>query len=86
MHYTAGLGAVGSFAGARSLPGDGVLTTLARLLLDCAGALFGLYLLLAVGLAVYGAVARRRARTTAADAIVPRPRPGGSRTASGRSR
>ena len=59
MHYTAGVGAVGSFVGARSVPGDGFLPTLARVLLDGAGALFGLYLLLALGLAVYGALLRR---------------------------
>lgn len=66
MHYTAGLGAVGSFAGARALPGGGFLTTLARVLLDGAGALFGLYLVLALGLAVYGAVSRRRIAAEAA--------------------
>ena len=61
MHYTAGMGAVGSFTGARALPDAGFLTTLARLLLDGAGALFGLYLLLAAVLAAYGAASRRRA-------------------------
>lgn len=61
MHYTAGLGAVGSFAGARALPDAGFLTTIARVLLDGAGALFGLYLVLAAVLAAYGAVSRRSA-------------------------
>ena len=77
MHYTAGVGAVGSFAGARALPGDGFLTTLARLLLEGAGALFGLYLVLALVLAIYGTAVRRR---SPAAELVPRPRSGVART------
>jgi len=61
VHYTAGVGTAFSFAGASLVPGQGVLSTVARLLLDGAGALFGLYLLLAVGLSAYGRRLRRSA-------------------------
>jgi hypothetical protein len=83
VHYTAGVGAVGSFAGARALPGDDVLTTLARVLLEGAGALFGLYLVLALGLAVYGTAVRRRARAVPSAELVAWPRSGEARTGRG---
>jgi hypothetical protein len=60
VHYSAGAGTALSLAGARLVPGDGLLSTVARLLLDGAGALFGLYLLLALALSAYGWVLRRQ--------------------------
>jgi hypothetical protein len=60
VHYTAGVGTAFSFAGSSLVPGQGLLSIVARLLLDGAGVLFGLYLLLAVGLSTYGRVLRRR--------------------------
>jgi hypothetical protein len=56
----AGLAAVG---GAATLPGSGVLWLTARLLLDGAGALFGLYLLALLTLFLSGYVMRLRRRT-----------------------
>jgi len=53
----AGLAAVG---GAATLPGSGVLWFTARLLLDGAGALFGLYLLTLLTLFLSGYVMRLR--------------------------
>jgi hypothetical protein len=75
VHYTAGVGTAVSLAGARLVPGHGLLSTIARLLLDGAGALFGLYLVLAVGLSVYGWMVRRRAGGGARPAGLPRPAP-----------
>jgi hypothetical protein len=53
----AGVAAVG---GAAALPGSGVLWLTARLLLDGAGALFGLYLLTLLALFLAGFVMRPR--------------------------
>jgi hypothetical protein len=75
VHYTAGVGTVFSFAGASLVPGQGPLSTLARLLLDGAGALFGLYLLLAFGLALYGRVLRRHRPGHQLATGLPRPVP-----------
>lgn|GEM_PF-2410144 len=72
MHYTAGVGTAFSLAGARLVPGEGLLSTVARLLLDGAGALFGLYLLLALGLSAYGWLLRRRVDDGARPAGFPR--------------
>ena len=74
MHYTAGAGTALSLAGAGLVPGDGLLCTVARLLLDGAGALFGLYLVLALALSAYGWMLRRRAPGPRA-AGLDRPRP-----------
>jgi hypothetical protein len=71
VHYTAGAGTAFSLAAARAVPGDGVLSFVARLLLDGAGALFGAYLLLAVGLSVYGRHLRRTAPERAPLAVLP---------------
>ena len=76
MHYTAGIGTAFSFAGAQLVPGDGLVSTVARLLLDAAGALFGLYLLLAIGLSAYGWVLRRQNQGPGpAGSGLPRPAP-----------
>ena len=75
MHYTAGVGTAFSFAGGSLVPGQGLLSTVARLLLDGAGALFGLYLLLAVGLSTYGRMLRRRLPGRQVATGLPRPAP-----------
>ena len=75
MHYTAGVGTAFSFAGASLVPGQGLLSTAARLLLDGAGVLFGLYLLLAVGLSMYGRALRRRRPARQLATGPPRPVP-----------
>lgn len=60
MHYSAGLAGLAAVGGAATLPGSGVLWLTARLLLDGAGALFGLYLLILVTLFLSGYVMRLR--------------------------
>lgn len=68
MHYSAGLAALSSFAAAAPLPRQGLLWHVSRFLLDSAGALFLLYLFLAVALAVYGARMRRQQRALPVEA------------------
>lgn len=60
MHYSAGLAGLTAVGGAAALPGSGMLWLAARLLLDGAGALFGLYLLIVVTLFLSGYVMRLR--------------------------
>ena len=60
MHYSAGLAGLTAVGGAAALPGSGVLWLAARLLLDGAGALFGLYLLTVLTLFLSGYVMRLR--------------------------
>jgi hypothetical protein len=60
VHYSAGLAGLTAVGGAAALPGSGVLWLAARLLLDGAGALFGLYLLTVVTLFLSGFVMRLR--------------------------
>ena len=60
VHYSAGLVGLGAIGGAATLPGSGVLWLMARLLLDGAGALFGLYLLTLLTLFLSGYVMRLR--------------------------
>ncbi len=60
MHYSAGLAGLAAVGGAATLPGSGVLWLTARLLLDGAGALFGLYLLTVLTLFLSGYVMRLR--------------------------
>jgi hypothetical protein len=54
MYYSAGVAGLASFGAASALPHNGPLWLVARLLLDGAGGLFGLYLLAGLGLAVIG--------------------------------
>jgi hypothetical protein len=54
VYYSAGVAGLGSFGAAQALPDDGPLWLAARLLLDGAGGLFGLYLVAGLGLAVAG--------------------------------
>ena len=56
VYYSAGVAGLASFGAAQALPHDGPLWLAARLLLDGAGGLFGLYLLAGLGLAVAGRV------------------------------
>ena len=60
MHYSAGLAGLAAIGGAATLPGSGVLWLTARLLLDGAGALFGVYLLTVLTLFLSGYVMRLR--------------------------
>ena len=60
MHYSAGLAGLVAVGGAATLPGSGVLWLTARLLLDGAGALFGLSLLTLLTLFLSGYVMRLR--------------------------
>jgi hypothetical protein len=79
MHYTAGFGMLASFTGARSLQGDGFLLTLARTLLEAAGALFALYLLVVIGLVLVGVILRRTGSSSGpSSALTGNPAPPGA--------
>ncbi len=69
MHYSAGLAGLTAAGGAAVLPGSGALWLTARLLLDGAGALFGLYLLTVLALFLSGYVLRIRQGPAADRAI-----------------
>jgi hypothetical protein len=58
MYYSAGVAGLASFGAAQALPHEGPLWLAARLLLDGAGGLFGLYLLTGLGLTVAGHIMR----------------------------
>ena len=58
MYYSAGVAGLAAFGAAQALPHEGPLWLAARLLLDGAGGLFGLYLLTGLGLTVAGHVMR----------------------------
>jgi hypothetical protein len=60
VHYSSGFAGLTAIGGAASLPGSGALWLTARLLLDGAGALFGLYLLTVLILFLSGFVMRLR--------------------------
>lgn len=68
MYYSAGVAGLTAFGAAQALPGEGPLWLVARLLLDGAGCLFGLYLLVGFGLTVAGHVMRAVAGDSAPDA------------------
>lgn len=70
MHYSAGLAGLAAVGGAATLPGSGVLWLTARLLLDGAGALFGLYLLTLLALFLSGYVMRLRRDTSSHDSAI----------------
>jgi hypothetical protein len=67
VYYSAGLAGMSAFGATVALPHNGTLWLLARLLLDAAGACFGLYLMIAFGLSTAGQVMRFRRRVTVAD-------------------
>jgi len=54
VYYSAGVAGLASFGASSALPDNGPLWLVARLLLDGAGGLFGLYLLAGLGMAVAG--------------------------------
>lgn len=58
MYYSAGVAGLAAFGAAQALSHEGPLWLAARLLLDGAGLLFGLYLLTGIGLMVAGHVMR----------------------------
>ena len=60
MYYSAGVAGPAAFGAAVALPHEGVLWLIARLMLDCAGGLFGMYLLAVLGLSLTGRVMRIR--------------------------
>jgi hypothetical protein len=62
VYYFASVGALTSFAAAFQLPRGDVLWLAARVLLDGAGALFLLYLLIALAALLVGWVMRLRSR------------------------
>jgi len=64
MYYPAALASLTAFGSPVVLPHDGDLWLAARLLLDGAGALFGLYLLVSIGLLLTGQVMRLRPRAS----------------------
>ncbi|HEX3188233.1 MAG TPA: hypothetical protein VHS30_00400 [Streptosporangiaceae bacterium] len=55
------MASLAAFGAAVAFPHEGVLWLTARLMLDSAGGLFGLYLLVGIGLSVTGRVMRIRA-------------------------
>jgi hypothetical protein len=70
VHYSAGLAGLTAVGGAAVLPGSGALWLTSRLLLDGAGALFGLYLLTILALFLSGYVMRLRQDPAVADRAV----------------
>lgn len=58
MNYSAVVASPAAFGAAAALPHEGVLWLVARLMLDSAGGLFGLYLLAIFGLFLAGHVMR----------------------------
>ncbi len=62
MYYPAALASLTAFGSPLVLPHNGDLWLAARLLLDGAGAFFGLYLLISIGLLLTGQVMRIRPR------------------------
>lgn len=73
VYYSAGVAGLASFGAARALPDDGPLWLAARLLLDGAGGLFGLYLLVGLGLAVAGRFMIERADRSDGDGTAASP-------------
>lgn len=62
MYYSAGVVSMTAFGAAVTLPHEGVLWLVARLMLDAAGGLFGLYLAIGFVLSMAGGAVRLRAR------------------------
>lgn len=65
MYYFAGVAGLASFGAAQALPHAGPLWMAARLVLDGAGGLFGLYILTGLALTIAGYVMRGAHRETA---------------------
>ena len=64
MYYPATLATLTAFGSPVILPHNGDLWLAARLLLDGAGAFFGIYLLISIGLLLTGQVMRIRPRSS----------------------
>jgi hypothetical protein len=64
VHYTSGLGALGSLAGAGYVASCAGASTLARWLLEASGALFGLYLVVVLVVTLTGWRMRRSAHAS----------------------
>lgn len=62
MYYSAGIAGLASFGAAEALPHGGPLWLAARLTLDGAGGLFGLYVLTGFALMIVGFVMRAARR------------------------
>jgi hypothetical protein len=54
LYYSTGLASLTSFAAAAQLPHESVCWLVARVLMDAAGGLFGLYLATGIGLLLIG--------------------------------
>lgn len=65
MYYSAGVVSMTAFGTAVVLPHEGVLWVIARLMLDGAGGLFGLYLIIGFVLSIAGGAVRLFARRAA---------------------
>jgi hypothetical protein len=78
VHYTAGLLGLASLGGASLIAQEAGAGNLGRVLLEAAGALFAIYLVLMTVLSVIGIFARRKAGEPPAHAVVhvatPQPR------------
>jgi hypothetical protein len=64
VYYSAGVAGLASFGAAQALPQGGPLWLVARLTLDGAGGLFGLYMLIGFGLTIAGHAMRGTRRQT----------------------
>lgn len=62
LYYSAGVASLAAFGASAALPHNGPLWLAARVLLDCAGGFFGLYLLVTFGLSLAGRIMRYRRR------------------------
>lgn len=60
MYYSAAVAALSSYGAATQLPRHSIVWTIARVLLDSAGALFALYAATIIGLLLLGRVMRSR--------------------------
>jgi hypothetical protein len=65
VYYSAGLASLTAFAAAAGLPHSSDLWLVARIMLDSAGGLFGLYLAVMIGLLLIGLAMRFRRRVAA---------------------
>jgi hypothetical protein len=65
VHYSGGLVSLASFAAAAEMPHSSLIWLGARVLLDLAGGLFGLYFVVMFGLYLAGCVMRLRHRVPA---------------------
>lgn len=72
MYYSTGVASLAAFGAASAVPHDGVLWHIARLTLDYAGGLFGIYLLAILGLSLAGGVLRARGKAAGPRARLPR--------------